>query len=293
MALSQPDIQATSPAPSVPKGEAKREVMYRHTIAVRVTHWINALALVLLLMSGLRLFNYHPALYWGNDGHKGMPSFISINAFDDIETDEPVGVTTIAGHNFITTGVLGVSYDANGEPITGAFPNWMTLPGGPGLALARGWHFAMAWLLVLNAIVYLLFGLFSGHFRRDLLPTGPELRPRHILGDIWNHIRLRRPRGEAARHYNVLQKLAYLVVVFVLLPVMVLTGLTMSPAVTTAMPFLFDLFGGRQSARTVHFLVANLVVLFVLVHIIQVILTGLFNNMRSMITGRYAVRPEN
>ena len=147
MALSQPDIQATSPAPSVPKREVKREVMYRHTIGVRVTHWVNALALVLLLMSGLRLFNYHPALYWGNDGHKGMPSFISINAFDDIETDEPVGVTTIAGHNFITTGVLGVSYDANGEPITGAFPNWMTLPGGPGLALARGWHFAMAWRL--------------------------------------------------------------------------------------------------------------------------------------------------
>ena len=133
----------------------------------------------------------------------------------------------------------------------------------------------------------------SGHFRRDLLPTGAELRPRHILGDIWNHIRLRRPRGEAARRYNVLQKLAYMVVVFVLLPVMVLTGLTMSPAVTAAMPFLFDMFGGRQSARTIHFLVANLLVLFVLVHVVQVVLSGVFNNMRSMITGRYAIRPED
>ena len=100
-------------------------------------------------------------------------------------------------------------------------------------------------------------------------------------------------RGEAARRYNVLQKLAYLIVVFVLLPVMVLTGLTMSPAVTAAMPFLFDLFGGRQSARTIHFLVVDLLVLFVLVHIIQVVVTGVFNNMRSMITGRYAILPED
>jgi len=292
MALSEHIAEPKSPVP--PQGAARgREVMYRHSVAVRLTHWINALVLVLLLMSGLRLFNYHPALYWGNDGYKGLPSFISIAALEDIETDEPVGVTTIAGHNFITTGVLGVAYDAEGEPVAGAFPNWMTLPGGPGLALARDWHFAMAWLFVLNAVVYLLFGLFSGHFRRDLLPTGAELRPRHILGDIWNHIRLRRPRGAAARRYNVLQKLAYVVVVFVLLPVMVLTGLTMSPAVTAAMPFLFDMFGGRQSARTIHFLVANLLVLFVLVHLIQVVLTGVFNNMRSMITGRFAIRTED
>jgi thiosulfate reductase cytochrome b subunit len=291
MALSEQIAEPKSPVQTQPAAPA-REVMYRHSVVVRLTHWINALVLVLLLMSGLRLFNYHPALYWGNYGYKGMPSFVSIAALEDIETDEPVGVTSIAGRNFITTGVLGVAYDAQGELVAGAFPNWMTLPGGPGLALARDWHFAMAWVFVLNALVYLLFGLFTGHFRRDLLPTGAELRPRHVLADIWNHLRLRRPRGEAARRYNVLQKFAYVGVVFVLLPVMVLTGLTMSPAVTAAMPFLFDMFGGRQSARTIHFLVANLLVLFVLVHIIQVVLTGVFNNMRSMITGRYAIRPE-
>ena len=274
-----------------PSAMRKREVMYRHTVAVRLTHWINALILVLLLISGLRLFNYHPALYWGDYGYSGVPSFFSIAALEDIETDEPVGVTTIMGHNFITTGVLGVSYDAMGEPVTDAFPNWLTLPGG--LALARDAHFAAAWLLVFNGLVYLLFGLFTGHFRRALVPTGAELRPRHMLADIWNHLRLRRSRGEAARRYNVLQKLAYLIVVFMLLPVMVLTGLTMSPAVTAAMPFLFDLFGGRQSARTIHFLVVDLLVLFVLVHIIQVVVTGVFNNMRSMITGRYAILPED
>src|SRR5215472_12762995 len=288
MASSETTVEPNAPAQQA--AAPRREVMYRHTIAVRLTHWINALALVLLLTSGLRLFNYHPALYWGDYGYSGVPSVFSIAALEDIETDEPVGVTTIMGHNFITTGVLGVAYDAQGEPVSGAFSRWLTLPGG--LALARDAHFAAAWLLVFNGLVYLLFGLFSGHFRRDLVPGSAELRPRHVLADIWNHLRLRRPRGEAARRYNVLQKLAYLLVVFLLLPVMVLTGLTMSPAFTAAMPFLFDLFGGRQSARTIHFLVANLLVLFVIVHIIQVVVTGAFNNMRSMTTGRYVVLPE-
>jgi thiosulfate reductase cytochrome b subunit len=113
-----------------------------------------------------------------------------------------------------------------------------------------------------------------------------------VLADIWNHARLRRARGAAARHYNVLQKLTYVVVMFGLLPVMVLSGLAMSPAVTAAMPFLLDLFGGRQSARTIHFLVTDLLVLFVLVHVFEVIVTGLSNNMRAMITGRYAILPE-
>jgi thiosulfate reductase cytochrome b subunit len=268
-----------------------REIIYRHSVAVRLTHWVNALLLAWLLMSGLRIFNYHPALYWGNDGHRGMPSVFSIQALEDIDTDEPVGVMSIAGKNFITTGWLGVTNGDDGEPVGGAFPNWITLPGGPGLALARDWHFALAWLFVINGALYFMFGLFNGHFRRDLLPGTAELAPKHVLQDIWNHLRLRRPRGAAARRYNVLQKLAYILVVFVLLPLMVATGLTMSPAVTAAMPFLFDLFGGRQSARTIHFIVANLLVLFVLVHIIQVVLAGPFNEMRSMITGRFAIRP--
>ena len=289
VASSEPN--AETKAAAQPDVVRRRDVMYRHTVVVRLTHWINALILVLLLISGLRLFNYHPALYWGNYGYSGVPPFLSIAALEDIDTDEPVGVTTIMGHNFITTGVLGVSYDANGEPVSGAFPSWLTLS--DKLAGARDVHFAAAWLLVLNGLVYLLFGLFTGHFRGDLLPHTAELRPRHMLADIWNHIRLRRARGEAARRYNVLQKLAYVIVIFALLPVMVLSGLTMSPAVTAAMPFLFDMFGGRQSARTIHFLVANLLVLFVFVHIIQAVVTGLFNNMRSMITGRYAILPED
>src|SRR5215470_18498432 len=288
MASSETTIEPNAPAQQAVAPQ--REVMYRHTVAVRLTHWINALIIVLLLISGLRLFNYHPALYWGDYGYNGVPSLFSIAALEDIDTDEPVGVTTIMGHNFITTGVLGVAYDLQGEPVAGAFPRWLILPGG--LALARDVHFAAAWLLVLNGLAYLLFGLFTGHFRRNLVPSGGELRPRHMLADIWNHMRLRRPRGAAARRYNVLQKLAYVIVVFVLLPVMVLTGLTMSPAVTAAMPFLFDIFGGRQSARTIHFITANLLVLFVLVHIILVLLSGALNRLRAMITGRYVIRPE-
>jgi thiosulfate reductase cytochrome b subunit len=279
--------------PSEPKATSaapRREVIYRHTVAVRVTHWINALVFVLLLTSGLRIFTYHPALYWGNDGHAGMPSFLAVAAMMDGNTGRPVGVTTIMGRTFDTTGVLGVSHGVDGGAAEAAFPDWLLLPGD--LSLARDVHFDAAWLLVFNGLVYVLSGLFSGHIRRDLFPVATELAPLHVLADIWSHIRLRRARGKAARHYNVLQKLAYLTVIFGLLPVMVLSGLTMSPAVTTAMPFLFDLFGGRQSARTIHFLVADLLVLFVLVHIIQVIVTGAFNNMRGMVTGRYAVLRE-
>jgi thiosulfate reductase cytochrome b subunit len=280
--LSEPRASSAPP---------QREVVYRHTVMVRLTHWINAMIFVLLLASGLRIFNHHAALYWGNDGHDGMPSFLSIASLEDADTGKPVGVTTIMGRSFVTTGLLGVSYGINGETVEGAFPNWLSFP--VHLGLARAVHFAAAWLLALNGLVYLLSGVFSGHFRRDLLPAARELAPRHVLADIWNHIRLRRARGAAARHYNVLQKLAYVAVIFVLLPAMVLSGLTMSPGATAAMPFLFDLFGGRQSARTIHFLVADLLVLFVLVHVIQVIITGAFNNMRAMITGRYAILPES
>jgi len=269
-----------------------REIIYRHSLTVRITHWINVICFALLLMSGLAIFNYHPALYWGNYGYSGVPAFIVIGSTVDLQTRRVVGITRIGDVSFETTGVLGVSSDANGRPTRRAFPSWLTVPSGPGLALARDWHFLMAWLLMFNGLIYLLFGLFSGHFRHDLAPTAEQMRPRHVLLDIWNHLRLRRPRGDADRHYNVLQKFAYLAVVLVLLPVMVLSGLTMSPAVTAALPFLFDLFGGRQSARTIHFLTANLLVLFALVHVAQVLVAGALNQMRAMITGRYVVRPE-
>jgi thiosulfate reductase cytochrome b subunit len=265
----------------------RREVIYRHSLVVRLTHWLNLLFLVLLLLSGLRLFNFHPALYWGNYGYKGAPSLLAIGAARDPSTNQLVGIMQIGETQFITTGVLGASYSPSQDrTVQQAFPFWLTLP--VDLGQARGWHFALAWLFVLNGAAYLLYGLF-GHFRRDLLPRSDQLRPRHILSNLWDHIRLRPPRGEAARRYNVLQKFTYLIVIFLLLPLMLLTGLTMSPGFTTAAPFLFDVFGGRQSARTIHFVVANLLVLFVLIHVLEVLLAGAINLMRSMITGRYII----
>ena len=290
MALTERTAATRHPAAQRAPRSRQREVVYRHTLVVRLTHWINALCLTLLLMSGLAVFNVHPSLYWGHYGYPGVPTVLSITGMYDPETQQPVGITRIGERSFDTTGLLGVTYDAEGRPRPGAFPQWATL--GADLALARDWHFLMAWMFVFNGALYLLFGLFSGHFRRDLAPSKDQLRARHMLNDMWNHFRLRRPRGEAAKRYNVLQKLTYLAVIFLLLPAIVLSGLTMSPAVTAAFPFLFDLFAGRQSARTIHFIAANLLLLFVLVHVLQVLLFGALNLMRSMITGRYVVKAE-
>ena len=276
--------------PTDEQGAPQREVIHRHSLAVRLTHWINVLCLALLLMSGLAIFNAHPMLYWGHTGYRGMPFLLGIGSKTD--NGRAVGITRIADVDFDTTGVLGVSYDGNGRAQRRAFPSWLTLPSNAALALARDWHFLLAWLFVLNGAVYLGFSLVSGHVRRDLLPNADQLRARHVLSEIWDHLRLRAPRGEADRRYNILQKFTYLLVLFGLLPVMVLSGLTMSPAVTAAAPLLFDLFGGRQSARTIHFITANLLVLFVLVHVLQVLVSGAFNRMRAMITGRYVIRPE-
>jgi thiosulfate reductase cytochrome b subunit len=167
------------------------------------------------------------------------------------------------------------------------FPAWLTLPSYQDLATGRRWHFFFAWLLVLNGAVYLSYAVASGHFRRDLLPTGPQLR---LIGrTIRDHLLLRFPRGDEARHYNVLQKLAYLAVALALLPLVILTGLTMSPGINAAFPELLTFFGGRQSARTIHFLAASGLVLFVVVHVAMVMLSGAWNNLRSMITGTYVL----
>ena len=268
-----------------------REVIYRHTVAVRLTHWINLFCITLLLMSGLQILNAHPRLYWGQygaDADKALIEFMATGA----DPDHPIGVTKIAGHAFTTTGFLGVSTGADHTPVPRGFPRWATLPSFQDLAVGRRWHFALAWLFVVNGLIYLGFGLRNRHFSRDLAPTREQIKPSHILKDIWDHMRLKHARGEAAKSYNVLQKLAYLIVIFVLLPAMVLTGLTMSPGVDAVLPGLLDLFGGRQSARTIHFISANLIVLFVLVHVAEVFLAGVVNEIRSMITGRYVVPPE-
>jgi thiosulfate reductase cytochrome b subunit len=203
------------------------------------------------------------------------------------ESGEPVGVTNVLGHKVRTTGVLGLSRGPDGQLVERGFPWWITLPDVQWLAMARRWHFFFAWVLVVNGGLYVAYSGWSRHLSRDLTPTRRDWRS--VGRSIVDHLRFRHPHGEAAREYNVLQKVAYLSVIFVLLPFVVLMGLAMSPSVDTLWPGWVDLFGGRQSARTLHFLAATAIVLFVLVHLFEVAITGLRNNVRSIITGRYEI----
>jgi thiosulfate reductase cytochrome b subunit len=218
----------------------------RHAALVRVTHWINVFCFIFLFMSGLQIFNAHPALYLGESSDFSHP------------------ITAIS---------------------PSAFPSWITVPTYQDLATGRRWHFFFAWLLVLNGLVYLAWGFASRHFGKDLLPRRVELS--HIGREVVEHLRLRFPRGEAARRYNVLQQLAYLLVVFGLFPLAILTGLTMSPGIDSAVPQLLTFFGGRQTARLIHFAAAWGLVLFVIVHLVLVLLSGIWNNLRSMVSGWY------
>lgn len=276
-----------------PQAPAKppRETVYRHTRVVRVTHWINALCLFFLIASGLQIFNAHPALYWGQTGfaYRDDGAWITIRA-------EPLngqirGVTRIGPLAWDTTGVLGYSR-YRGQMENRAFPAWTTIPSWRDLASGRRWHFFFAWIFAISGLVYLVHGLRTRHIQRDLAPTRAEIAPRHLLREIRSHLMLRFPRGEAAKRYNGLQKIAYFGAAIVLLPLMVLTGLTMSPGVNAALPFLLDMFGGRQSARSLHFICAALIVAFIAVHLVMVVISGLGNNLRSMITGRYEIEPE-
>ena len=261
----------------------------RHSVVTRLTHWLNVLCLSFLLLSGLQIFNAYPRLHWGQYGADDDRAFITIGAGE--LNGQPHGFMTIGSVSVPTTGVLGLS-KMEGEWTPRAFPSWLTLPSYQDLAAGRRWHFFFAWVFVINGLVYLIYGLLSGHFRRYLALDRHEFAPRHLWREIIDHARLRFPEGEHARHYNVLQKLTYIVVIGQLLPLMVLTGLTMSPGVDAVFPVLLDIFGGRQSARTLHFISASLLVLFVIVHVAMVILSGPWNNMRSMVTGRYAIRQQ-
>jgi thiosulfate reductase cytochrome b subunit len=264
----------------------KREVIYRHSGAVRITHWLNALVLLVLLMSGLQIFNAHPALYIGSKSTFDDP-ILAMEVVQD--GDKAKGITDIFGHSFDTTGVFGLGTDADGQLEERGFPWSITLPGDRNLSMGRRWHFFFAWLFVLNGLVYLAWSLLSGHLRRDLAPSGKDLK--HIGASILEHARLKFPRGEEAKRYNVLQKLTYLIVALVLLPLMLITGLAMSPGMDAAFPFLLEVLGGRQTARTIHFITASGIVLFVVIHIVMVLLSGVWNNLRSMITGRYVIEP--
>ena len=249
-------------------------------------HWINVFCLTIMLMSGLTIFNAHPSLYWGNDS---TPSpWLSIGA--QTRDGETKGVTQLGGHVFGTDGVLGVSKVADART-SRAFPAWATIPGPQWLTMGRHWHLFFGWLFVINGFCYILYTVFSKHLVRDLVPTRAELGS--IGTSIKNHILFRHPTGDEAKRYNVLQSLAYLIVIFGLLPLVVLCGLALSPRVDTVFTGWVELLGGRQSARSLHFLAALGLVIFVVIHVFEVIVAGVWNEMRSMITGYYVVPAEH
>jgi thiosulfate reductase cytochrome b subunit len=267
-------------------GHRGGDLVRRHRLSTRIWHWANVVALTVMLMSGLMIFNAHPRLYWGEYGANFDRPWLEIGAKGDR------GELRVAGVTIPTTGVLGVYTDRQGSVEHKAFPWWATIPSEYNLADARIWHFAFAWVLALGLLIYQLWSLANGHIRRDIHITRAEWRPSHIWHDVKEHARLRFPTGAAALKYSVLQKFAYAGVLFVLLPLVILTGLAMSPGMDAAWPWLTVIWGGRQSARSLHFLAAFGLVAFVVIHLLMVVLAGPINEVRSMITGWYRLPRE-
>ena len=217
--------------------------MRRHALSTRLWHWINALSLVVLFMSGLNISNAHPRLYWGEWGFAAEDAWLHV----------------------------------------WRFPGWATIPGYYSLAVARQWHVLFAWIFAVSLLLFMLAALLNGHFKRDIVPRRSEWRPGAIAADIRAHLRLE--FDHAGGKYNFLQKAAYGLVIFVLLPLMIVTGMAMSPGMDAAWSFLSQLFGGRQSARSIHFLVAWALFGFFVLHVALVLLNKPAKHLAEMFTG--------
>jgi thiosulfate reductase cytochrome b subunit len=228
----------------------------RHSLLVRVTHWLTAIAFLALLVTGLEIVVSHPRFYWGETGN--------------VNTEPLFKIPIPSSRHLVPTGYGYMLPDQNG---------W-----------SRYLHFQSAWLLVLTGLVYVGFGLSCGHFRRELLPARPDLSAKRLMRSVAEHLRFARPGAEEAWSYNVLQRLAYLLIIFVGFPLIIWTGLAMSPAFVSAFPAAVNVLGGQQSARTLHFFLTGALALFLLLHIFMIFLAGFWSRVRAMITGRAASR---
>jgi thiosulfate reductase cytochrome b subunit len=224
----------------------------RHSALVRVTHWIITLCFFALLVSGIEIVISHPRFYWGENGNDLTPTLFKL----------PIP----SSRALVPTGYGYVLPDQNG---------W-----------SRYLHFQAAWIAVLTGLLYMVFGFLTGHFRKNLLPAKADLSWRGLSAAIAAHLRFERPDQAGAESYNVLQRSTYLFVIFVLFPLVIWTGLAMSPAFVSAVPASVTLLGGRQSARTLHFFVSLALLLFLVAHVVMVCLAGFSSRMRAMITGR-------
>jgi thiosulfate reductase cytochrome b subunit len=230
----------------------------RHAGFVRVTHWLTVVCFLVLLVTGGEIVISHPRFYWGETGNVNMRPLFSIPIPSSRDT--------------VPTGYGYVMPDQNG---------W-----------SRYLHFQTAWVLVLTGLVYLLAGLWTGHFRKNLVPEPGKRGWLAHAARIAQYLRRAPPDAAEAFSYNVLQRTAYVLVIFVLFPLVIWTGLALSPAFDSAFPPAVDLLGGRQSARTLHFFVSGALVLFLVVHVTMIALSGFWSRMRAMITGRVIVPEE-
>jgi thiosulfate reductase cytochrome b subunit len=258
LAIGTTPQMASTVAPPSRDSSAKPLLQARHSLFVRITHWVMTLSFLALLVTGLEIVVSHPRFYWGETGNVNTPVLFKI----------PIP----ASRNLVPTGYGYVLPDQNG---------W-----------SRYLHFQSAWVLVLTGLLYLGTGLFSGHFWRNLVPGRAQLSAGQLGTSIVRHLRFVRPSAQEAWSYNVLQRLAYLFVIFVLFPMVIWTGLAMSPSFVSVFPAAVNLLGGQQSARTLHFFLTWTLVLFLLVHILMVILAGFWSRLRAMITGRVAAPME-
>ena len=230
----------------------------RHSALVRVTHWITTLCFFALLISGFEIVISHPRFYWGETGN--------------VLTTPLFQLPIPASRSLVQTGYNYVLPDQNG---------W-----------SRYLHFQTAWIAVLTGLLYLISSVFTGHFRRDLLPHKSDFSWRAFSASIASHVRFVRPTEAEAWSYNLLQRLSYLFVIFVLFPLVIWSGLAMSLAFVSAFPATVTFLGGQQSARTIHFFVSLALLFFVLVHVVMICVAGFRNRMRAMITSTVATRKE-
>jgi thiosulfate reductase cytochrome b subunit len=234
-------------------------VQPRHSLLVRITHWITVLCFFCLLVTGIEILISHPRFYWGETGN--------------VLTTPLFQIPIPSSRSLVPTGYGYVLPDQNG---------W-----------SRALHFQAAWVLVVTGLLYGIYGLFAAHFWKNLVPSKSDLSWRELSTSIANHLRFKRPSAAEASSYNVLQRLAYQFVIFILFPLVIWTGLAMSPAFTSAFPGTVTLLGGRQSARTIHFFVSLALVLFLLIHLVMIFLAGFWRRTGAMITGRTAKQSED
>jgi len=245
--------------------------VYRHPLMVRITHWLTAIALVVLAMSGMQIFNAHPALY-ASDASKFDSPVMSIEGMDSV--DGPQGWVRLGQHRIYTTHVLGFGPNGEGGESVRAFPSWATIPAYQDLADGRRWHLFFAWVFVICALLYARWAF-------NLRPTLADIRA--LPAALKSHLLPWKVKPEA--HLNPMQKISYFGVVFVVAPIVILSGLALSPSVDAWAPWLPAILGGRQFARIWHFGGMIALMLFFGVHLAMVTLTGVWNNLRSMITG--------